>query len=290
MSVPTEHQAAATAIRPFGVDVPDQALDDLRRRVEATRWPGMELVADASQGVQLATLQELARYWASEYDWRRCEAKLNALPQFTTEIDGLDVHFLHVTSPHADALPLLITHGWPGSVVELLEVVGPLTDPTAHGGRAEDAFHLVIPSLPGMGFSTPLSSTDWTLERSARAFDRLMRALGYESYGAHGSDGGAMLSREQVLAQVTLYWLTNTSATSTRYHYTEARSGAEPVVSQGRIGVAVFADDFKTIRAFAERDNANIQHWAEYPTGGHYAAMEVPDQLVTDIRTFFAQP
>ena len=151
MSVTTEKSGAA--IRPFHVDIPDDALEDLRRRIAATRLPSKELVPDRSQGVQLETIQELARYWATEYDWRRCEARLNALPQFKTEIDGVDVHFIHVQSRHEDALPLVITHGWPGSVIELLETVGPLTDPTAHGGRAEDAFHLVLPSVPGYGFS-----------------------------------------------------------------------------------------------------------------------------------------
>jgi pimeloyl-ACP methyl ester carboxylesterase len=149
----TTEQSGAAAIRPFSVEIPDEALEDLRRRVAAVRLPARELVDDRSQGVQLKTIQALARYWTGEYDWRRCEAGLNALPQFKTEIDGEDVHFIHVKSRHEDALPLIVTHGWPGSVIELLEVVGPLTDPTAHGGDAEDAFHLVLPSLPGYGFS-----------------------------------------------------------------------------------------------------------------------------------------
>jgi len=153
MSVTTENSAGATAIRPFRVDMPDEAIAELRRRVTATCWPSKELVDDASQGVQQAMLQELARYWAADHDWRKCEAELNALPQFTTEIDGVDIHFIHVKSRHENALPLIITHGWPGSVIELLGVVGPLTDPTAHGGQAEDAFDLVIPSIPGYGFS-----------------------------------------------------------------------------------------------------------------------------------------
>jgi hypothetical protein len=143
----------ATDVRPFQVEVPDEQLAELRRRIEATRWPSKELVDDRSQGVQLATMKELARYWTTEYDWRKCEARLNALPQFTTEIDGVDIHFIHVRSPHEDALPLIMTHGWPGSVIELLETVGPLTDPTAHGGDAEDAFHLVLPSMPGYGLA-----------------------------------------------------------------------------------------------------------------------------------------
>src|SRR5262249_8526028 len=156
----------------------------LRRRIEATRWPDREPVADTSQGVQLATLQALARYWATDYDWRKCEAKLNALPQFKTEIDGLDIHFIHVKSPHSDALPLIITHGWPGSVIELLEVVGPLTDPTAHGGRAEDAFHLVMPSLPGYGFSGDPTTVGWNPDRIAKAWAQLMDRLGYTRYVA----------------------------------------------------------------------------------------------------------
>src|SRR6476659_1463512 len=143
----------ATEIRPFHVEIPDEQIDEMRRRIAATRWPSKELVADRSQGVQLETLQKLARYWAKEHDWRKTEAKLNALPQFTTEIDGVDIHFIHVKSQHQDALPLIMTHGWPGSVIELLEVIGPLTDPTAHGGRAEDAFDLVLPSIPSYGFS-----------------------------------------------------------------------------------------------------------------------------------------
>src|SRR4029453_18215447 len=152
MAVQTDKTADATAIRPFTIDIPEDDLDDLRARIEATRWPTRELVDDRSQGVQLATMQALARYWTTEYDWRKCEAKLNALGQFMTEIDGVDIHFIHVRSPHEDAMPLIMTHGWPGSVVELLETVGPLTDPTAHGGDAEDAFHVVLPSIPGYGF------------------------------------------------------------------------------------------------------------------------------------------
>src|SRR4051812_15672221 len=153
MAIMAERSADATAIRPFTIETPESELEDLRRRIAATRWPSRELVDDRSQGVQLATMRELARYWTTEYDWRKCEARLNALPQFTTEIDGVDIHFIHLRSPHEDAMPLIMTHGWPGSVVELLETVGPLTDPTAHGGDAEDAFHLVLPSIPGYGFS-----------------------------------------------------------------------------------------------------------------------------------------
>jgi pimeloyl-ACP methyl ester carboxylesterase len=184
----------ATEIRPLHVDIPDEELADLRRRIAATRWPSKELVADRSQGVQLATLQALARYWATDYDWRRAEAKLNALPQFKTEIDGVDIHFIHVRSRHEDALPLIMTHGWPGSVVELLEAVGPLTDPTAHGGRAEDAFHLVLPSLPGYGFSGEPAELGWNVGRVAQAWAELMHRLGYTRYVAQGGDVGAAVT------------------------------------------------------------------------------------------------
>jgi pimeloyl-ACP methyl ester carboxylesterase len=188
--------AAETAIdiRPFQVETPEEDLAELRRRIEATRWPSKELVADRSQGVQLATLQALARYWTTEYDWRKCEARLNALPQFMTQIDGVDVHFIHVRSRHENALPLIMTHGWPGSVIELLETVGPLTDPTAHGGGPEDAFHLVLPSLPGYGFSGKPTELGWGPGRNALAWAELMRRLGYTRYVAQGGDLGAIVT------------------------------------------------------------------------------------------------
>ncbi|MFJ3406457.1 epoxide hydrolase family protein [Promicromonospora sp. NPDC090134] len=376
-----------TSVRPFRVDIPQADLDDLNDRLARTRFAPAAPGDSWDYGTPESYLRESVEQWRDDFDWRAVEERVNAFPQFLTDIDGQNVHFLHVRSAEPGARALLLTHTYPGSVLDFLDMIGPLTDPVAHGGRAEDAFDVVVPSIPGFGFSTPLSEPadggTWTMARVARTWDTLMRRLGYESYGTHGSDAGAMIgrelavldpegfqgahllqlfsfpsgadgemdgfgpkefaalehlqwfqsvgayntmngsrpqtvaaalsdspvgqlaynelfesfgngtsrvSREQVLAQVSLYWLTNTSATSTRYHYTEARSGAEPVVSTGRIGVAVFADDFKTIRAFAERDNARIEHWAEYPTGGHYAAMEVPDQVVADIRTFFAQP
>jgi pimeloyl-ACP methyl ester carboxylesterase len=366
-------------IEAFTIDIPQPALDDLQERLARTRfaaeWPG----ADWTQGTPVAYLQTMVERWRTEFDWRAHEARMNAFPHFRTAIDGQTFHFMHVRSPHAQATPLLLTHTYPGSFADFLDVIGPLTDPTAHGGRAEDAFHLVIPSLPGMGFSTPLSSTDWTLERTARAFDRLMRALGYDSYGAHGSDGGAMLARElailnpdgfrgahvlqlfsfpsgdpaefeamgpedyaalefagwfqtvngyadmnakrpltiaaalsdspvgllayhelfenfgngtslmtpdQVLLQVSLQWLTNTAAGAVALHHIEKDVPAR--VNAGPIGVAVFADDFKSIRPFAERDNTNIVSWTEHPRGGHFAAMEVPDELVRAVRAFFA--
>jgi len=178
----------------FQIKVPEEQINDLRRRIEAMRWPAAELVPDRSQGVQRATLLELARYWAGEYDWRRCEARLNALPQFTTEIDGVEIHFIHVRSRHADALPLIMTHGWPGSVVELLDTIGPLTDPTAHGGTPEDAFHLVLPSLPGYGFSGAPTELGWDSGRIARAWAQLMDRLGYRRYVAQGGDVGAAVT------------------------------------------------------------------------------------------------
>ena len=181
----------AIEIRPFQVDIPEEELAKLHRRIAATRWPSKELAPDRSQGVQLAALGELAHYWENDYDWRRAEAKLKALPQFTTQIDGVDIHFIHVKSSHKDALPLIMTHGWPGSVMELIDSVGPLTDPTAHGGTAEDAFHLVLPSLPGYGFSGEPVEVGWDLGRTARAWAELMRRLGYARYVAQGGDVGA---------------------------------------------------------------------------------------------------
>ncbi len=185
--------SAAAAIHSFRIDIPDEALEDLRRRIAATQWPEKETVADSSQGVPLATMQELARYWATDYDWRTVEARLNSLPQFITEIDGLDIHFIHVRSKHDDALPLIVNHGWPGSIIEQLKIIDPLTDPTAHGGSASDAFHLVIPSMPGYGFSGKPTSTGWGPERMARAWDLLMKRLGYDRYVAQGGDWGAFV-------------------------------------------------------------------------------------------------
>jgi pimeloyl-ACP methyl ester carboxylesterase len=184
----------ATEIRPFQVEIPEEKIDDLRRRIAATRWPSKELVDDRSQGVQLETLQALANYWTKDYDWRKAEAKLNALPQFTTEIDGVDIHFIHVKSEHENALPLIMTHGWPGSVIELLETIGPLTDPTAHGGSAEDAFDLVLPSVPGYGFSAEPTELGWWAGRAAQAWPELMRRLGYTRYVAQGGDVGAAIT------------------------------------------------------------------------------------------------
>jgi pimeloyl-ACP methyl ester carboxylesterase len=185
--------AENTAIRPFEVNFPAAELTELRRRINATRWPEKETVNDSSQGVQLATIQKLANYWATDYDWSKCEARLKALPHFITEIDGLDIHFIHVRSKHENALPLIVTHGWPGSVVEQLKIIGPLTDPTAHGGTESDAFHLVIPSMPGYGFSGKPTMTGWGPERIARAWTVLMKRLGYTRYVAQGGDWGSLI-------------------------------------------------------------------------------------------------
>jgi pimeloyl-ACP methyl ester carboxylesterase len=186
--------ADKTAIRPFHVNnVPESELTELRRRINATRWPERETVTDASQGVQLATIQKLARYWATDYDWRKIEAKLNALPQFMTEIDGLDIHFIHVRSKHENALPLIVTHGWPGSIIEQMKIIDPLTNPTAHGGNASDAFHLVIPSMPGYGYSGKPTTTGWGPARIARAWVELMKRLGYTKFVAQGGDWGAIV-------------------------------------------------------------------------------------------------
>jgi len=189
----SELAADRAAIRPFRVNVPQAELNELRRRIDATRWPERETVRDTSQGVQLATIQKLARYWATDYDWRTCEAKLKALAQFITEIDGLDIHFIHVRSKHEDALPLIVTHGWPGSIIEQLKIIDPLTNPTAHGGSASDAFHLVIPSMPGYGFSGKPATTGWGPVRIARAWATLMQRLGYQRYVAQGGDWGALI-------------------------------------------------------------------------------------------------
>ena len=194
MTRPTPGQDAP--VRPFTIDVPEEDLVELRRRVLATRFPEKETVADASQGVQLATMEALVRYWGSDYDLRRFERRLNALPQFMTEIDGLDIHFIHAKSPHENALPVIITHGWPGSVIEMLNVVGPLSDPTAHGGNAEDAFDVVVPSMPGYGFSGKPTSTGWGPDHIARAWTALMKRLGYTRFVAQGGDWGAQITDE----------------------------------------------------------------------------------------------
>src|SRR5689334_20526203 len=192
----TSAGATATAVRPFTINVAEDSLADLRRRIAATRWPSKELVTDRSQGVQLATIQALARYWTSDYDWRKCEAKLNALPQFKTEIDGVDIHFIHVRAKRDDALPLIVTHGWPGSIIEQLKIIDPLTNPTAHGAEASDAFHLVIPSIPGYGFSGNPTRAGWDPVHIATVWVALMNRLGYTRFVAQGGDVGAIITHQ----------------------------------------------------------------------------------------------
>ena len=386
----------ATEIRPFHVDVPDEDLDDLRQRVAATRWPSKELVGDRSQGVQLATVQALARYWTTDYDWRKAEARLNALPQFTTEIDGVEIHFIHVRSQHENALPLVMTHGWPGSVVELLETVGRLTDPTAHGGDAADAFHLVLPSLPGYGFSGEPTEVGWELGRTATAWAELMLRLGYTRYVAQGGDvgagvtdamgrqepegligihtnllvpalGGAMptatdderaaaaklatfqqsgngyfiematrpqtigyalldspvalaawmidhdtdayykiagafvdgqpsgnLTRDHILDNVTLYWLTGTGASAARSYWEAYGSDAPGAGRQPLppppipVGFTTFPGEiWRTPRSWVEACYPNVIYFNEVDKGGHFAAWEEPELFAGEVRAAF---
>jgi len=387
----------ATEIRPFRFEIPGEQLDDLHRRIAATRWPSKELVEDRSQGVQLATMQELARYWADEYDWRKAEAKLNALPQFTTEIDGVEIHFIHVKSEHENALPLVMTHGWPGSVMEMIDSVGPLTDPTAHGGSAEDAFHLVLPSLPGYGFSGEPVEVGWDLGRTARAWAELMRLLGCTRYVAQGGDVGAgvtdamgrqapegligihtnllvpalngpmpmdtdeeraaaaqiatfgqsgngyfvematrpqtigyalldspvalaawmadhdtdayykisrafvdgqpsgNLTRDHILDNITLYWLTGTGASAARSYWengqaaaaAEAAGQAPPPVSLP-FGFTSFPGEiWRTPRSWVEAGYPNVTYFHEAERGGHFAAWEEPELFSAEVRAAF---
>jgi pimeloyl-ACP methyl ester carboxylesterase len=386
---------ASTDIRPFHVDIPEEKLDELRQRIAATRWPSRELVGDRSQGVQLETLQTLARYWLDEYDSGRVEAHLNALPQFVTEIDGADVHFIHVKSSHENALPLIMTHGWPGSVIELIDSVGPLTDPAAHGGSAEDAFHLVLPSLPGYGLSGEPVEIGWDLGRTARAWAELMRRLGYTRYVAQGGDVGAgvteamsrqapegligihtnllvpalngpmptetdderaaaaqiatfgqsgngyfvematrpqtigyalldspialaawmidhdtdayykiarafdgqpsgNLTRDQILDNITLYWLTGTGASAAR-SYWEAYGPDAPAASQQPLpptsipfGFTTFPGEiWRTPRSWVEASYPNVIYFNEVDKGGHFAAWEEPEIFSSELREAF---
>jgi pimeloyl-ACP methyl ester carboxylesterase len=391
--------SSETEIRPFRVDMPDEAIADLRRRIAAARWPSKELVDDRSQGVQLATIQELARYWAADYDWRKCEAKLNKLPQFTTEIDGVDIHFIHVKSPHENALPLIMTHGWPGSVIELLDTVGPLTDPTAHGGTPEDAFHLVLPSLPGYGFSGEPPELGWESSRIARAWAELMNRLDYTRHVAQGGDVGpavtdAMgrqapegllgihvnllagaiglkdqlpaeseqeraahdalatfttdgfgyfleqstrpqtigyslldspvglaawlldhdtdsyykisrafvdgepvgnLTRDNIVDNITLYWLTGTGASAARWYWEFGRAQAAaraagqafPAVSV-LVGFTTFPGEiWAAPRSWVETVYPNLTYFNEVDKGGHFAAWEEPELFATEIQAAF---
>ena len=385
-----------TDIRPFHVEIPDEDLAELRRRIAATRWPSKELIEDRSQGVQLATAQELARYWTTDYDWRKAEAKLNALPQFTTEIDGVEIHFIHVRSEHENALPLIMTHGWPGSVIEMLDSVGPLTDPTAHGGSAEDAFHLVLPSLPGYGLSGEPAEVGWDLGRTARAWAELMRRLGYTRYVAQGGDvgagvtdamgrlapeglvgihtnllvpalGGTMptdteeeraaaaqiatfgqsgngyfvematrpqtigyalldspvalaawmidhdtdaynkiarafvdgqpsgnLTRDHILDNITLYWLTGTGASAARSYWEAYGPDAPAAGSQALpppaipFGFTTFPGEiWRTPRSWVEASYPNVIYFNEVDKGGHFAAWEEPEIFSSELREAF---
>jgi epoxide hydrolase len=376
----------AVSISPFQVDIPESDLLDLRDRLARTRWPTELPGAGWDRGVPVDYLRGLAHYWREDYDWRKHEAQLNQHPQFTTTIDGQNVHFLHVRSPEPAALPLIITHGWPGSIVEFLDIIGPLTDPAAHGGDPADAFHVVAPSIPGFGFSGPTHEAGWDTARVARAWAELMGRLGYERYGAQGGDTGAIVSpqlaridpdhlvgvhvnslvtfpsgqagelddltdedqkrmklmqrwqnelsgyailqstrpqtlayaltdspvgqlawivekfkdwtdpaaelpedavdRDRLLTDVSLYWLTATAGSSANIYYEGAKNwGQTSEPSAVPTGVAVFPVDV-TIRPIAEREH-NIVRWSEFNRGGHFAAMEVPDLLINDIRTFF---
>lgn len=386
-------------IRPFQVEYPLPALEDLRRRLASTRWPSRELVADRSQGVQLSTMQELVDYWTTQYDWRRSEARLNALPQFITEIDGVDIHFVHVRSRHENALPLIMTHGWPGSVIELLDTVGPLTDPTAHGGTAEDAFHLVLPSLPGYGFSGEPSELGWNSGRIATAWAELMKRLGYSSYVAQGGDVGADvtdtmgrqgpagllgihvsllapalgivdhlpansqqelaardavktfstdgfgyfleqstrpqtigyslldspaglaswmidhdtdsynkiarafvdgeptggLTRDAILDNITLYWLTGTGATAARWYWEFGRvlaaigaSGEAPPPVKVPVAFTTFPGElWAAPRSWAEAVYPGLAYFNEAERGGHFAAWEEPQLFTSELRAAF---
>ncbi len=351
-----EQTAEKNAIRPFPpINVPETELTELRMRINATRWPERETVTDATQGVQLATTQSLARHWATEYDWRKCEARLNALPQFITEIDGLDIHFIHVRSKHENALPMIVTHGWPGSVVEQLKIIDPLTNPTAHGGSASDAFHLVIPSIPGYGFSGKPTTTGWGPERIARAWVELMRRLGHTEFVAQGGDWGAVitdlmglqappellgihtnmpgifpaeidaaafsgapapsslsadekvaygsyeliarvfagvsegLTRDDILDNITITWLTNTALSGARLYweyfgkgYFNAKGVSIPVA------VSVFPDElYAAPRSWAEQAYPKLIHYNKLEKGGHFAAWEQPQLLSAELRAGF---
>jgi len=371
-----------TAIRPFTIDVPQANVDDLLDRLARTRLPQPAPADDWTTGTPNSYLRDAVTTWRTGFDWRAQEDRINAVPHFTTVIDGQTFQFIHVRSKHEGATPLLLAHTYPGSSIDYLEMIDALVNPTAHGGSEEDAFDVVIPDAPGYGYSTPVTESGWTSARVAQAYDQLMRRLGYTEYGIHGSDNGAMVARElgllapegflglhvlqlfsfpsgdpaefehlepqdyaglehmkwfqsvggyntmnasrpqtiavglsdspvallayselfnsfgngtslvpleKILTEVSLAWFANASAGMSRSYFDEARSGVDPRVSSARTGVAVFADDFQTIKVFAERDNTGIVHWSRFEKGGHFAALEVPEVVAGDIRAFFAQ-
>jgi pimeloyl-ACP methyl ester carboxylesterase len=379
---------ATKAVTPFEVHVPQAALDDLKRRLAKTRWPNKEPVADWSQGVPLAKARALVEYWRTHYDWRRVERSLNSLPQFRTPLDGLGIHFIHVRSKHPDALPLIITHGWPGSVMEFLQVIGPLVDPTAHGGEPHDAFHVVVPSLPGFGFSDKPTDPGWRLPRIAKAWAVLMQRLGYERYVAQGGDWGAgvtswmakqqpsglaaihlnlpilfpppspppggytaaeqaaiaqltqyssdgsgyssiqgtrpqtlgygladspvgqgmwiyekfqswtdnpgnpedALSIDAMLDDISLYWFTDTAASSARLYFESFRNDFGRMPLELPVAVSIFKGDmFTPPKVWGERTYPKLFYWNEVPKGGHFAALEQPELFVAELRKSFGQ-
>ncbi|QQR36186.1 epoxide hydrolase [Devosia oryziradicis] len=378
----TQEEGPMLSIEPFTIQIPDAAIADLNDRLAKARFPHA-ITDDWSRGQPLKLVKALTEQWRDTYDWRAHEAELNRFPHFMTEIDGQPIHFMHIKSPVPDALPLILSHGWPGSFVEFLDVIGPLTDPKAHGLDESIAFHLVIPSLPGFGFSSPMTSTGWDSARTAQTWDKLMKGLGYERYGAHGGDAGALatrelgilapeglvgvhmlqifafpsgapdemsklspfemegmanlanfekyggyqaiqskrpgtlafglvdspvgqlawnaelwfgfegtgvdhVDRERYLTTNAIYWFTGTSGSAANVYYEDTQTGAgyREINNPTPTGVAVFPEDFRSVRSFAERSN-NIVHWTEMPRGGHFAASETPDLLIEDIRTFF---
>lgn len=375
-------------IRPFHIDIPQAQLDDLRQRLTNTRWPEAQTVEDWSQGAPLHKVKALCQYWQERYDWRRCEAALNAHPQFITEIDGLDIHFLHIRSPHEEALPMLLTHGWPGSILEFMAVIDPLTNPTAHGGAASDAFHLVIPALPGYGFSGKPKQSGWSVERTARAWITLMERLGYAHYVAQGGDWGSIVTRalgqihpaeclaihlnmalvqpseedlsdltemeqaalasmqfymdwgsgyskqqstrpqtlgyaladspvgqaawiyekfhawtdnqgtpedaidlDHLLDNISLYWLTNSAASSARLYWESFNSALNATFdSTIPVGLSIFPKEiFRASKRWSEKAFSNLIYWNELDKGGHFAAFEQPELFVREVRQCFSK-
>ncbi|WP_432523756.1 epoxide hydrolase family protein [Kineococcus sp. SYSU DK006] len=372
---------SSQSVHPFRIEVAQADLEDLRERLTRTRLPQPAPGDSWDYGTPNSYLAAGIEHWLERYDWREQEERLNDLPRFRTEVDGQLLHFVHVQSPHPGATPLLLAHSYPGSSAEFVDLIGPLTDPVAHGGRAQDAFSVVVPDAPGYGFSQPVTQAGWSTARTARAYDTLMRRLGYEGYGVHGSDRGAVLARElgvmapegflglhvlqlfsfpsgdpaemehlgpedfaalahaqwfqsvggynamnasrpqtvavglsdspaallayselfesfgngtslvpldRVLTAVSIAWFTNAAAGMSRSYLEDARAEAGSAVNGSPTGVAVFADDFQSIRTFAERDNSDIRRWSTFERGGHYACLEVPDVLADDVRAFFA--